>query len=364
MAAAREALRRRVLDLAAGLAELRAVRLARRTTARAPPATTPAWCASARLGRRAAAAEAATQLGVHLAALAALAAGVALHARGVIDGPVLVLLPLAVLGLGDPAGGAGGAGGAGAHARGGAAPQPPARHAGRGARAGRAGPGAERNGVRLVDVVLGYGAGTDAVFDGLSLALAPGEAVAVVGASGAGKSTLGDLVARVVDPDAGTVELGGTALTRLRRADRVARVGYLTQRTELFADTIAGNLRVARPQARTAELWQALETAGLATFVAARPHGLDAWVGEAGVRLSGGQARRLALARVVLADTPVVVLDEPLAGLDAETAAAVSASLGRWLEGRTALLLAHEAGALPRAARVLSLHGGALHPAP
>lgn len=360
-ARAQEALRHRVLDLAAGLAELRAfgsLGAHRRATERADERLVTA---SAQLARRGAAAEAGTQLGVHLAALAALAAGTGLHAAGTISGPVLVLLPLAVLGLGEvlPAIPAAlvelGRTRAAARRLNAQLDTPPAVRE----PAVPAAPPAASD-VRLANVGFGYGAGTDAVFADLSLEIAAGEVVAVVGASGAGKSTLGDLVARVVEPAAGEVRLGGVALGRLRRADVVARVGYLTQHTELFADTIAANLRLARPDATPAELWRALADAGLADFVEARGDGLAAWVGEGGVRLSGGQARRLALARVLLAGRPVAVLDEPLAGLDGDTAAAVADGVGRWLKGRTGLLLGHDPAALPRADRVLRLDGGVL----
>lgn len=224
-------------------------------------------------------------------------------------------------------------------------------------------PGVQSPGLALEGVTFRHGAAADAVLQDLSLAIAAGEVVAVVGPSGAGKSTLGDLAARVVDPADGRVRLAGVDVARLRPVDRVARIGYLTQRSELFADSIAGNLRIARPGAPPAALWAALAVAGLDDFVHARDAGLDARVGQAGMRLSGGQARRLALARVVLADTPVVVLDEPLAGLDRDTARRVADGLERWFRGRSVLLLGHDASVLPRADRYLRLEGGGVVPA-
>ncbi|MFP4696713.1 ATP-binding cassette domain-containing protein, partial [Thiohalospira sp.] len=185
------------------------------------------------------------------------------------------------------------------------------------------------------------------ILDGADLYLPAGTSATLEGPSGSGKSSVAGLLAGLARPDAGEVRLGGVPLAWLRPADLHARVGVLTQRTELFADSVAGNLRIARPEADEAALWRALSIAALADEVRALPLGLETWVGEGGVRLSGGQARRLALARVVLYDPAWVVLDEPTAGLDADTADALAAGLGPWLAGRTALLLTHEPERLP-----------------
>jgi ATP-binding cassette subfamily C protein CydC len=362
LARAQEGLRRQVLDLAAGLAELRCFGALERTREEIGRQDAALVDAGARLARRSAAAETAMQLGVQLAAVAALAVGVALHASGTLAGPLVALLPLAVLGLGE------------------ILPAVPAAlvELGRTRAAARRlneqvdrrpavvepeAPAArpETGEITLEEVSIAHGAGSERVLDAVSLAIGAGEVVAVCGPSGAGKSTLGDLVGRVLDPDAGRVCLGGVPLDRLRREDIAAKVGYLTQRAELFADTLAANLRVARPDASEEALWAALEVAALDDFVRRRPDGLAAWLGESGVRLSGGQARRLALARVVLADCPVVVIDEPFEGLDRATATRLATRLERWLAaGRTALLLAHDPAGLPRADRVLWLEGGRL----
>jgi ATP-binding cassette subfamily C protein CydC len=126
---------------------------------------------------------------------------------------------------------------------------------------------------------------------------------------------------------------------------------------------VAGNLRIARPEADEAALWQALAIAALADEVRELPLGLDTWVGEGGVRLSGGQARRLALARVVLYDPAWVILDEPTAGLDADTAATLAAGLGPWLAGRTALILTHEPEQVPAVDARYRLTHGRIEPA-
>lgn len=201
------------------------------------------------------------------------------------------------------------------------------------------------------------------VLAGLDLRVSDGERVAVLGRSGAGKSTLGALALRRVDPETGRVCLGGAGLDELALASIRTRVGYLTQETELLDGSLAMNLRIADPDAGEGALARALSVAGLDAFVRELPRGLATRIGQAGARLSGGQARRLSLARVVLRDPSVVVLDEPLAGLDAETATAVAGNLDAWLAGRTVLMLGHEGAALPQADRVLRLADGMIRDA-
>lgn len=188
----------------------------------------------------------------------------------------------------------------------------------------------------------------------LNLALATGQRLAVTGPSGCGKSTLADLASRLIDPDQGRLSSGGIDLRHMPLANWRERVAYLTQRTELMHDSIAANLRLARPEASYDELWAALEWVDLADTVESFADGILTWVGESGKQLSGGQARRLALARVLLKDAPLLVLDEPFSGLDAATAARIRDNLDPLLQGRTVLMLAHEPEALPRADRQLS----------
>ena len=217
-------------------------------------------------------------------------------------------------------------------------------------------------GVRFQAVTLYRGAGAR-VLDEVDLAVGAGEHLGVTGASGSGKSSLAALLAGWLRADAGQVLVDGQPVETLDPVSHLARLGYLTQQTDLFSGTIAGNLRVADPDASDARLWALLEDLALDAFVAGCPDGIDTWIGESGLELSGGQARRLALGRVMLRNATIVVLDEPLSGLDEATAARVSLAIERWITGRTAIILGHEQMAIPSVDRILHLRSGRLSPA-
>jgi ATP-binding cassette, subfamily C, bacterial CydC len=196
------------------------------------------------------------------------------------------------------------------------------------------------------------------VFDGLTVDVPPGTRVALLGPSGAGKSTLAALALKLAAPQAGRVVLGGTDIAELAAADVRARIGWLGQATHLFDDTIRANLLLARPDADEAALWGALEAARIAETVRALPDQLDTWVGEGGARFSGGQGRRLALARVLLSPAPILILDEPCAGLDAETERAFLATMNEATQGRSVILIAHRLTGVERLDRIYRLSGG------
>ncbi len=214
------------------------------------------------------------------------------------------------------------------------------------------------NALRFEGVRFAWAPDRPPVFDGLTLDVPQGSRVALLGPSGAGKSTLAALALKTVSPQAGRVLLGGTDLAALPAALVRARIGWLAQATHLFDDTIRGNLLLARPDADDAALWAALEAARIAEVVRALPDQLDAWVGEGGARLSGGQGRRLALARALLSSAPVLILDEPCAGLDAETERAFLATLNTVAEGRSIVLIAHRLTGVERLDRIWRLSGG------
>lgn len=196
------------------------------------------------------------------------------------------------------------------------------------------------------------------VFIGLNLDIPPGARIAVLGPSGVGKSTLAALVLKLASPQAGRILLGNTDLADLAASAVRSRVSWLSQSTHLFDDTIRANLLLARPEADAAALWAALDQAHLGDFVRALPGGLDAWVGENGARLSGGQGRRLALARALLSPAPILILDEPCAGLDAETERAFLATLNDVAADRSVVLIAHRLTGIERLDRIYRLSAG------
>jgi ATP-binding cassette subfamily C protein CydC len=196
------------------------------------------------------------------------------------------------------------------------------------------------------------------VFDGLTLEVPQGTRVALLGPSGAGKSTLSALALKVAAPQAGKILLGGIDIATLAAADVRSQIGWLAQATHLFDDTIRANLLLARPDADETALWAALDAARIGETVRALPDGLDTWVGEGGARFSGGQGRRLALARALLSPAPILILDEPCAGLDAETERAFLATLNEVAEGRSVILIAHRLTGVERLDRIWRLSAG------
>lgn len=196
------------------------------------------------------------------------------------------------------------------------------------------------------------------VFDGLTLDVPQGSRVALLGPSGAGKSTLAALALKVAAPEHGRVLLGGVDLADLQARVVRQRIGWLSQATHLFDDTIRANLRLGRTDADDVALWAALDAARIGEVVRALPDGLDTWVGEGGARFSGGQGRRLALARVLLSQAPVLILDEPCSGLDAETERAFLTTLNEVAAGRTVLLIAHRLTGVEQLDRIWRLSGG------
>ncbi|MCC3318167.1 ABC transporter ATP-binding protein [Nocardia africana] len=210
----------------------------------------------------------------------------------------------------------------------------------------------------LEDVsTLDHRGGSEVLHD-ISLHAEPGRMIALVGSSGAGKSTIAQLVSRLYDVDDGAVRLGGVDVRDLSTRSIQDTVGLVTQDGHLFHDTIRANLLLARPEASEAELWDALERARLRTVIDALPDGLDTVVGERGYRLSGGERQRLTIARLLLKQPRVVILDEATASLDSTSEAAVQEALTEALEGRTALVIAHRLSTIRNADEILVIEDG------
>jgi ATP-binding cassette subfamily B protein len=200
--------------------------------------------------------------------------------------------------------------------------------------------------------------GGEEVLHEVSFRAEPGQMIALVGSSGAGKSTIAQLLPRLYDTDGGAVRLGGVDVRGLSFDDLRAAVGLVTQDGHLFHESIRSNLLLAAPQASEEELWHALERARLGDLVASLPDGLDTVVGERGYRLSGGERQRLTIARVLLANQRIVVLDEATAHLDSTSEAAVQEALGEALDGRTAIVIAHRLSTIRSADQILVLEAG------
>jgi ATP-binding cassette subfamily B protein len=195
---------------------------------------------------------------------------------------------------------------------------------------------------------------------GVSFKVKPGELVALVGPSGAGKTTSTYLVPRIYDTDRGSVRIDGRDVRAVSLDSLSKAIGVVTQETYLFHDTIAANLRYAKPDAGDEELLGAAETANIRELVESMPSGLDTVVGERGYRLSGGEKQRMAIARVVLKDPRILILDEATSHLDAHAEALIQEALERVMEGRTSLVIAHRLSTILAADRILVLDKGRL----
>ena len=204
-----------------------------------------------------------------------------------------------------------------------------------------------------------YGGGAPVLADA-SFVVFPGERIAIVGPSGGGKSTILKLLLRLFDPQAGQISIGGVALTELRLADIHAHMALLSQDSPVFIDTIRNNLLIGRWDASEDDLWSALQRAQFDTYVRALPKGLDTVIGEAGRTLSVGQVRRLCLARALVSNAPVLLLDEPTDALDRQTEEAFMQTLATGTDGRTVIMVTHASIPEGTVDRVLTLQNGEL----
>jgi ATP-binding cassette subfamily C protein len=196
------------------------------------------------------------------------------------------------------------------------------------------------------------------VLDGIDLEIRPGERVALIGVSGAGKTTLARIIAGIQRPTGGRVLLGGVPIEKLGRSATARIVGLVSQEVHVFAGTLADDLRLARPSASEDELTSALARVGALEWARALPDGLTTIVGEGGHQLTAERAQQLALARIVLADHPIVILDEATAESGSTGARTLEAAATAALAGRTALVVAHRLTQAATADRVVVLDSG------
>lgn len=209
------------------------------------------------------------------------------------------------------------------------------------------------------DVTFRYPARPEvSALNGVSLRVAPGETVALVGPSGAGKTTILQLLMRFYDPQAGAVRFDGIDLRDMARADFRRAIAMVPQDPVIFAASARENIRFGRPDATDAEVEAAARAAAAHDFLSALPQGYDSWLGERGVMLSGGQKQRIAIARAILRDARVLLLDEATSALDAESERAVQAAVESLAEGRTVLVVAHRLATVKRADRIVVFDQG------
>jgi len=219
-------------------------------------------------------------------------------------------------------------------------------------------PPPETYGIAFENITFRYAPREPAVLQDFCLTIGQGERVAIMGATGAVKSTLMQLLVRFWDPEAGHIRIGGRDLRTLSESHLRGSLAVVSQQTHLFNATIRDNLRLACPAADESQLWAALRAARLETFVSALPQGLETWIGEAGHGLSGGEARRLAVAQAVLRDAPVWLMDEPTEGLDRTNEQLLMNTLLDLTAGRTLVLITHRPLGLDRLDRIAILEGG------
>ncbi|MBZ0333513.1 thiol reductant ABC exporter subunit CydC [Marinobacter sp. AL4B] len=278
-----------------------------------------------------------TQILINLAAVFVLWAGFALFQNGSVSGPVLVMLPIVLLGLNE------------VYAM---LPDTFGKLGATVAAASRLNEEVKPSSVKPAnsttnttftakDLTIGH-PGNAPVMTHFSLTIQAGERLGIVGASGSGKSSLADTFAGVIPALAGVLQHPPCA--------------YLTQSTVVFEDTLKANLLLGNPKATDAELWRILELVELAERFTREDEGLNTWLGSSGNRVSGGEARRLVLARVLLSSAPLLILDEPFTGVDSDTRKRIAPMIDRWLEGRTVISLGHAPEALLPSDHVLHLN--------
>lgn len=214
--------------------------------------------------------------------------------------------------------------------------------------------------INIEDVTFTYPGASEPAIRNLTMSLLPNETVALIGKSGSGKTTVTNLLLRTLDPDSGTIKFNGIEEEELTLEWIRQQIALVPQDPFLFYGTIADNLRMAKEGATDAELMTAITDAELKDFIDASPDGLDTKVGDQGMALSGGQAQRLAIARALLKNAPIVILDEPTSQIDVETEALLNRALERLCADKTVLLIAHRLSTIEQADRIVVMDQGAV----
>jgi ATP-binding cassette subfamily B protein/subfamily B ATP-binding cassette protein MsbA len=193
---------------------------------------------------------------------------------------------------------------------------------------------------------------------GITIDAQPGQTIALVGPTGAGKSTLINLLTRFYEHDEGTLTIDGTPVKSISKASLRRQIGYVTQESFLFNGTVRDNLLIGKREATEAELWSVLESANAAEFVKRLPNQLDTHVGERGIKLSVGEKQRISIARALLRNPPILLLDEATASVDTETERQIQEALERLMKQRTSFVIAHRLSTVRNADRIYVLEHG------
>lgn len=205
---------------------------------------------------------------------------------------------------------------------------------------------------------LNFSYGDQPTLDEISLEAQPGQTIALVGSTGAGKSTIVNLLCRFYEYDGGSITIDGTELNTIAKPSLRSAIGYVTQEAFLFNGPVRENLHLAKRDASDDEMWAALAAANAEGFVRALPEGLDSVVGERGIKLSGGEKQRLSIARALLKNPPILLLDEATASVDSETERLIQQALDRLMENRTAFVIAHRLSTIRNADCIYVLDQG------
>jgi subfamily B ATP-binding cassette protein MsbA len=211
--------------------------------------------------------------------------------------------------------------------------------------------------IEFEHVVFGYDP-KQPILKNVSLAVEPGEFVALVGPTGSGKTTLVSLIPRFYDPDAGRVKIDGADIRSFKLKSLRDQISYVLQETYLFRASVLENIAYGKPSASRAEIVRAAKLANAHEFIQRMPDRYNTIIGERGETLSGGQRQRITIARAIIRDTPILLLDEPSSGLDAESEELVFEALGRLMEGKTSVVIAHRLATVMRAQRIFAVEGG------
>jgi subfamily B ATP-binding cassette protein MsbA len=217
-----------------------------------------------------------------------------------------------------------------------------------------------RGEITFENVAFGYDAAAPVLKD-VSFKITPGQLVGIVGTTGGGKSTVVSLIPRFYDPIGGRVLIDGVDLKDLELASLRSKIGYVLQDTVLFHGTVRENIAYGRPNATEEEIVAAAKLANAHDFIIEMQHGYDTMVGDRGLTLSGGQRQRIGIARAVIRDTPILILDEPTAALDTESERLVIEGLERLMKGRTVITIAHRLSTIRDAHKIIVLKDGLVH---